>query len=266
MRPSRPWHRLICFLAMWPVAGGAGVSATAAPPQSAPARVTRSGGVTVEQKAAAVQRRRFDPFNPPPALPPMGDDADAVTQSRFGCAASVEYTIVSRTGARGRRGVRRGCTATARIDSIHVTLDLAVTVWVPNRAGPRLVAHEEGHRVISERVYDEFAAAAARAEAMKRIGQTVTASGDDCQAAADAAIRQANEEFCRAYLDATSGWATRVGNRYDVLTGHGKRDNPKADDAIRLAFEQEPPARPREADARAPQAEPPPARGPARIE
>jgi hypothetical protein len=211
---------------------------------SAPKRVeaTRGRGVTVERSAVVVKRNRFDPRDPPAEMPPLGPNADAVTQSRFGCAASVQYTVVGRRpDARGRRGVERGgCTATARIDSVQVTLDLDVTIWVPVNARRKLADHEEGHRVISERVYDDASAAAALAEAQKLVGRTVTARGDTCQAAADAAIKEANERFCQAYMDATSAWATRVGNRYDEITSHGKRSDPPIDEAIRRAFEQEP--------------------------
>ena len=212
------------------------------PSPSKPVQVARARGVTVERSAAVVRRNRFDPRDPPPAMPPLGPNADAVTQSRFGCAASVQYTVVSRRPeARGRRGVGRGgCTATARVDSVQVTLDLDVTIWVPVTARPKLVDHEEGHRVISERVYDDASTAAALAEAQKLVGRTVTARGDTCEAAADAAVKAANEQFCQAYLDATSAWATRVGNRYDEITSHGKRSNPPVDEAIRQAFEREP--------------------------
>jgi hypothetical protein len=210
--------------------------------EATPVQIVRGRGVTVERSPVVVTRKRFDPRDPPAEMPPLGPNADAITQSRFGCAASVQYTVVSRRPeGRGRRGVERGgCTATARVDSVRVTLDLDVTIWVPTTARPKLVAHEEGHRVISERVYDDAAADAALAEAQKLVGRTVTARGDNCEAAADAAIKAANEEFCQAYLDATSAWSTRVGNRYDDITSHGKRSDPGVDEAIRQSFEQEP--------------------------
>ena len=215
-------------------------------------QTTRARGVTVEKSEVTVRRRRFDRRNPPPDMPPLGPRADAVTQSRFGCAASVQYSVVSRRpDARGRRGAERGgCTATARVESMQVKLDLDVTIWVPTNARAKLVAHEEGHRVISERVYDDAAAAVALAEAQKLIGHTVTARGDNCDAAADAAIREANEKFCQAYLEATSGWSTRVGNRYDDVTDHGKRSDPGVDEAIRVSFEREPQREPQEEAAR----------------
>jgi hypothetical protein len=209
--------------------------------ESAPAETTRARGVTVEKADVAVERRTFDPRNPPAEILPL-ENANAVTQSRFGCAASVKYTVVSRRQeGHGRRGDSGGgCTATARIDAVDVKVSLDVTIWLPTNARPKLAAHEEGHRVISERIYHQEAEAAARAEAERLVGKTVTASGADCQAAADAAVKEANEQFCKAYLDATSGWSTRVGNRYDEVTDHGKRSRPDVEEGIRQSFELEP--------------------------
>lgn len=203
-------------------------------------RTTRAAGVTVEKSEVVVERKQFDRRHPPPELPPLGRSA-AITQSRFGCAVSAQYAVVTRAPGRGRRGVARGrYTAMARIDSVQVKLNLHVTVWVPRNARPQLVAHEEGHRVIAERIYHDAAVAAAVAEARKLIGRTTTAGGDNCEDDAIAAHAEAKEKFCDAYLDATSSWSTRVGNRYDELTSHGKRSDPGVDEAIRIAFEQEP--------------------------
>jgi hypothetical protein len=41
-------------------------------------------------------------------------------------------------------------------------------------------------------------------------------------------------------MDATADWASRVGNRYDEITRHGKRDDPTVEEAIGRAFEREP--------------------------
>src|SRR5438093_737854 len=85
-----------------------------------------------------------------------------------------------------------------------------------------------------------LATAAAQKAAQKLVGRTVTAGGANCQAALDAAIKDANEQLCRDYLDLTSGWSTRLGDRYDELTDHGKRSRPDVEEAIRQSFELEP--------------------------
>jgi hypothetical protein len=55
---------------------------------------------------------------------------------------------------------------------------------------------------------------------------------------ADVAVRDANHKFCETYLQATSGWSGRVGDIFDDITDHGRRDNP-VDEAIAEAFERD---------------------------
>lgn len=188
-------------------------------------------GVKVEKASVVVVRKTFDRRNPPKDMPPLGRRADAVTHFRFGCSTGATYETTSRR--RDRRG--GGCTATAKINDLNVRIELEITIWVPRGAGQKLVDHEEGHRVIGERVY-ETAERAAQEEARKWIGRSVTGRGADCAAAADAAVRDASHKFCQAYLEETSGWSSRVGDVYDDITDHGRRDNPPAEKAIELAF------------------------------
>jgi hypothetical protein len=172
-------------------------------------------------------------------MPPLGPRADAVTHFRFGCSANATYEVTSRRrDTSRRRGTVGGCTATARINDMDVHVDLEITIWVPRGARQKLVDHEEGHRVIGERIY-ETAERAARQAAAKWVGRSVTGKGDDCAAAADAAVRDANHEFCTAYLEATSGWSSRVGDLYDEITDHGRRDSPAGEEAIQLAFQRD---------------------------
>jgi hypothetical protein len=183
-------------------------------------------------------------------MPAMGPRADAITESKYGCVAAVEYTVVSRRPeGRARRGAGAGagagaaagpCTASARIETVHVTLDLTVTIWLPRRCPPKLAAHEDGHRVIYERIFQEHAEAAARAAARKLVGRTLTATADNCQAAVESAIHDANQAFCNDYVAATAGWSSRVSARFDALTSHGKLTDPSIDEAIRRSFEDEP--------------------------
>ena len=196
-----------------------------------------SARVTVEKTPVVVTRRTFDPRNPPKDMPPLGRDADAVTHFKFGCATSASYAVISRRRDTSKRRAG-GHTATARINDITVKLDLEITIWLPRGARPKLVEHEEGHRVIAERVY-ATAEEAARCEAQKWVGRSVTGRGDSAAAAADEAVRDANHAFCQAYLDATSGWSGRVGDLYDDITDHGRRNRPSVDEAIPLAFERE---------------------------
>src|SRR5690349_18818757 len=111
--------------------------------------------VTVEKAPVVVVRRTFDRANPPKEMPPLGPRADAITHIRFGCSANASYEVTSRRhDTSRRRGAAGGCTATARINDLDVRLELEITIWVPRGARPKLVNHEEGHRVIAERIYE----------------------------------------------------------------------------------------------------------------
>jgi hypothetical protein len=198
--------------------------------------VASARGVTVEKSPVVVVRRTFDRRNPPPDMPPLGRRADAVTHLKFGCSTNATYEVTSRRrDTSRRRGGTGGCTATARIKDLDVRIDLEITIWVPRGARRKLVEHEEGHRVIGERAY-AVAERAAREEGAKWVGRSVTAKAADCAAAADEAVKDANHRFCQAYLERTSGWSSRVGDVYDDLTDHGRRDEPAVDEAIELAF------------------------------
>jgi hypothetical protein len=195
--------------------------------------------VTVEKASVVVVRRTFDRANPPKEMPPLGPRADAVTHIRFGCSANASYEVTSRRhDTSRRRGAAGGCSATARIDDLDVRLELEITIWVPRGARPKLVNHEEGHRVIAERIY-ETAERAAREEAAKWVGHAVSGTAETCAAAAAGAMRDANQRLCEAYLEATSGWSGRVGNLYDEITDHGRRDNPTVQQGIAEAFERD---------------------------
>jgi hypothetical protein len=235
-------HYRTFFLLLW--ATMAPEAAVAAAPEAAldatraTSQVTRGGNVTVEKTEVVVERKTFDPRNPPSEMPPLGPRADAFTRPQFGCSAVVNSTVTSRT-----RTGRGGCTCTKRIEAVKVQIDLTVVIWTPNRAKRKLVDHEEGHRMIAECIYEEVAAKVARAEAETLVGRTVSASGDDSETAAAnaaAAVKEAAQEFSRAYMEATAKWSSRVGNRYDQITSHGKRDDPGVEESIRLAFKQEP--------------------------
>lgn len=189
-------------------------------------------GVSVEKSPVVVVRRTFDPRNPPKDMPPLGRRADAITHFRFGCSTNASYETISRKRGPSERG---GCTATARINDLEVKLDLEITIWIPGRARRQLIEHEEGHRIIGERAY-ETAERAAREQARKWVGRVVKGVAGSCAAAVDVAVSDANQQFCEDYLEATSGWSSRVGDLYDDITEHGRRDRPPVDMAIAQAF------------------------------
>jgi len=114
-----------------------------------------------------------------------------------------------------------------------------VTMWLPTGAPAKLLAHEEGHRRIDQRVYED-AVKPARAAAHGLEGQVLRASAADCTSAEQIATQSAADEFCRNYLREIGRRAARVSDEYDRLTAHGTKSAPAEDAAIRDAFKCEP--------------------------
>jgi hypothetical protein len=203
-------------------------------PACATARDGYQGSVRVWKKPPVIERRIFDRRNLPANMPKLEPRTSAVTTIRYGCAASVRGPVVSRRRRGGEYEV------TCRIDTIEADLDCTITVWIPRRARQIWIDHEEGHRVIAERAY-EPADAIARHEARRLLGKTFTGTGRTSAAATSAALSRAATEFMEAYQAEAHGWSKRVGDRYDEITDHSENQSVTVEDAIRQAFEDEPP-------------------------
>ncbi|HEY2585153.1 MAG TPA: hypothetical protein VGI81_05255 [Tepidisphaeraceae bacterium] len=186
--------------------------------------------VTVDRQPTVVERRTFDPAHRPADMPPLQGNEAAVTESKFDCKVGMDYRVLDHN--------RRpdGCAATLQIRGIHIELQLKVLIWLPEHAPAKLVAHEEGHRRIAERVYAQ-AEQAARAIARPIDGKRVTGDGADCAAAEKRATESTADGFCKECLRQTATTAGRVGDVYDDLTAHGTRAEPAEDEAIRQAFQ-----------------------------
>lgn len=186
--------------------------------------------VKVRKDDPVVQHKTFDPADPPADLPPLEPGLDAACAYRFNCNVSMRYKTLSQR----RRGGR--CRVAIRIYEVRPTLSLAVTVWLPEGAREKLKAHEEGHRRISQRVY-ETAEADATAVAKKWDGRRLEGEGETCEQAARDLLRAAAKEAHAETVARLVEKARGVNRIYDDLTDHGRRDEPGEDEAIRLAFE-----------------------------
>jgi hypothetical protein len=111
--------------------------------------------------------------------------------------------------------------ATATVTRVKVTLQLKITIWVPNDATQHVIEHEEGHRQISEHFYD-LADKVAAAIAAPYLGRQIAISGADL-----------NEEFRKNLLqlskDITAEYSTKLNpnaaqQRYEYLTDHSRND------------------------------------------
>jgi len=188
------------------------------------------GDVTIEQKPVVVERKTFDPAHRPPEMPPLKPGEAAVTESRFDCAADLTYRVVDRSAG------ATGCTTTLRVQSVNVALTLKIVVWLPNSAPAKLTAHEDGHKQIDQRIYDQ-AKNLAEQEGKSVDGQLINGSAADCAAAENKASQSAAEGICRRYLDAVGRRTEKINHAYDEITSHGTKLSPAEDKAVEQAFD-----------------------------
>ena len=187
--------------------------------------------VTINRRPATVEHKTFDPAHRPADMPPLTGNEAAVTQSSFECQVAVDYQVVSRNPANG------GCTTSIQFHGVRMTLRMKVIVWLPEQAPAKLKAHEEGHRQIDERAYQD-ADRAARQIARAMDGQTISGEGATCAAAEKQATNTAAGKLCRLYIERVAKRAARISEIYDQITAHGTR-GPAEKEAIRQAFEKE---------------------------
>lgn len=196
-----------------------------------PPPTTTEPAVVIERSPPDVQQRSFDPKNPPPEMPALRAGEAAVTESNFSCQTVIAATIIDQLPSAA------GCTATVRITSVKTTIKLGIVIWLPEGGSRKLTAHEEGHRAIDERFYAGAEEVARRlSEAM--IGQRRVGKGRDCDAAAQAAIKEAGDQLCSDYMAAVQYPATRVQALYDEITDHG-RNRIRETTAIQRAVDQQ---------------------------
>jgi hypothetical protein len=202
---------------------------TPAAPATPPA--TTQSAVVIERSAPDVTQRTFDPKNPPSEMPALRPGEAAVTESNFSCQTVIAATIVDQIPSSG------GCTTTVRITNVRTTIKLGIVIWLPERGSRKLTAHENGHRAIDEQFYAGAEDVARRlSEAM--IGQRRVGKGATCDAAAQAAIKEAGDQLCGDYMAAVQYPATRVQELYDEITDHG-RNRIREQAAIQRAVDQQ---------------------------
>jgi hypothetical protein len=186
-------------------------------------------GINVTVEKPAVTTRVFDRDNPPPELPELTDDEAAVCQSQFGASVKVSVRLAQNRSNRN--------TWTATIDGVDIGTRLSIVIWLPRGYSRKIKDHEEGHRRISERVYDDLGEATARRLAAEYAGKTISTSLPDrtYEARAQEVVRKATEDITSRWIDLVSRKAGRVNNDFDDLTDHG-RNRLAVGKAIEQAF------------------------------
>lgn len=184
--------------------------------------------VKVTVRPPRVRTELFDPQNPPPQRPQMNEGEAAVTASRLGASAGVKAQITRQEQGEGT------CRATARIESVEVTTELEITLWLPQDYTEKLKDHEQGHRRIAEHFYKD-AGAIVRRLARPFVGQTIAAEASDCSSAADAALREAAGRLNARIVEALQTQVVEAQRIYDELTDHGRNEVPEQQ-AVRQAI------------------------------
>lgn len=189
-----------------------------------------SAGFTLTLSPPTVARVTFDPQAPPPKMPTLGPDETAVAIAEFRVAVGVE--VMSGGSERLADGSRR---AKVTVTNVQVDTTLHTTIYLPPDATSSLAAHEEGHRLVAERVY-AAAETPFRALVEPYLGRVLTGDGETLDAARDAATRDLVEELSGAWLAHTHGISEPTNILYDEITDHG-RAVIAADDAVELALQ-----------------------------
>jgi hypothetical protein len=180
------------------------VSSTAGAPQAAAKPIT-------DKQPVAFAQRSFDPANPPSDMPPLGEGEEAECDSNF----------ISDANVSGRMQKIDSTNATVTITQVKVTLQLKVTIWVPDGATQHVVDHEEGHRQISEHYY-QFADKLVADIAAPYIGRRIAISGSDLNAEFRNALLQLSKDITAEYNNKLNPDPTQ--RRYDDLTDHSRNE------------------------------------------
>ena len=136
--------------------------------------VAARANVKVERKPVEVETKTYDPQDPP-KVHGLGEKEAGLTMSEFGC--QIGLTLAPGVPRPQRNGK---CQEALVVQSVTMTLELKITVWLPDDATDKLKAHEEGHRQMAETLYNERAEKAARVAASLVDGRRFVAEADNC--------------------------------------------------------------------------------------
>lgn len=173
---------------------------------------------TIDKRPVVFAQRTFDPANPPADMPPLGEGEEAECDSDF----------ISDANVSGRMQKIDSSNATVIVAQVRVTLQLRVTIWIPNGATPHVIEHEQGHRQISEHYYRSADKVAAEI-ASQYIGQQIAISGADVNAEFRKALLQLSKNITAEYNDRLNPGPAQ--QRYDDLTDHSRNDRDAKDAA-----------------------------------
>lgn len=224
--------------------------------------------VIIEKKEPTVERKIFDPENPPEGSSlKEGEDASTSWDFHYGVTFGYEEIAEKSPPAEAtpkkapaeptpKRAPAEATAKNAALDAIakkspetriekaesvslritraRINLRLPITMWLPKNVDERLLSHEEGHRQIAEEVYQN-ADKTALSQASVIIGKAYTGTGPSHREAVANALNNAAAELNKEYSRETAQYSRLVSDIYDRLTRHGKNKKPVFF-AVREAF------------------------------
>lgn len=186
--------------------------------------------VKVDRRPATVERRFFNPWNPFEAHPQLEKGQQALTEFSYDLSVGIDdIDLVDSEERRGRWFVH------IRPKNVHAKLELPITIWIPQGAPKKCVAHEEGHKVIVERIY-EFAGDIILHYATKSYHDICPGEGGSLELAIKDAHRRIVSDLNKNYRGTVFDYSLMITKEYDRITNHGL--NPiSEDDAIKKSFD-----------------------------
>jgi hypothetical protein len=180
--------------------------------------------VRVTQERPVVERREFDPRQPPPDMPALTPPESGVCKTTYELSASVTYSAERLSSTRSR----------IYVDALDIVTRLRFEIFTIENAPQKLRAHEEGHRAIGEHYY-ESATAIAEDIGHRLIGATFDGRGLDEQAAQRDAFGKVIAHIEREYMARVRVPSAAANEHFDEITDHGLQPIDEAE-AVRLAI------------------------------
>ncbi len=182
---------------------------------------SRGGGfeLLVNKSPITIEHVTLDPAHPTLGAPALVPPEAGVCRSEFHCESSVKLE-----SGPPRAGTQQP--GAIYIRSATVNLRLAITIWMPMDATPKIVAHEEGHRAIAEFYYRA-------GESILRGAADDLARGEpkllstESNASMPAFVHLWHGALLERYLAGTSRRCEMAQARYDAITAHGTNAIPE---------------------------------------
>ncbi len=179
--------------------------------------------ITIEKQPVAFANHTFDPNSPPADMPTLAYGEEALCDSNLTSSAIV-----------GGESQKTDSThATVTITRIKMILALSINVWVPSGVSQHVVAHEDGHRQISEYYYRTTDKLAEQIAATY-VGKQIDINGADLHAQLETALHQTATDITHEFDQEVSFAATQ--QYYDTITDHGRNES-DAKEAVAAAVE-----------------------------